>query len=213
VACGGGGRQHESGWAKLPVELLRKMLQAAEQCARRRWGRCKASATVQLPCSGWKCRHDALVMRLLLGQDATDEGAGVLVRRGGGSLDLKCCCFNALTDKGMLALSSLMLHTRGSLELQGDARGDARSARLHWAHVQEAKPVGAEKLSAASPSTCGSYCEVRWAAGGAGSTLSSMPNLYDLRKRMSPHAGWMRGAVLVRRLGSMVMLNLIQRLT
>ena len=43
---------------------------------------------------GWKCRHDALVMRLLLRQDATDEGAGVLVRRGGGSLDLKCPCFN-----------------------------------------------------------------------------------------------------------------------
>jgi hypothetical protein len=36
VACGVGVRQHESGWAKLPVELLRKMLQAlqaAEQWA------------------------------------------------------------------------------------------------------------------------------------------------------------------------------------
>jgi hypothetical protein len=32
--------------------------------------------TVRLVCSGWKCRHDALVMRLR--QDATDEGAGVL---------------------------------------------------------------------------------------------------------------------------------------
>ena len=30
---------------------------------------------VQLVCSGWKCHHDALVMRLLLRQDATDEGA------------------------------------------------------------------------------------------------------------------------------------------
>ena len=43
VACGVGVRQHESGWAKLPVELLRKMLQAlqaAEQCAPqdRGWG-------------------------------------------------------------------------------------------------------------------------------------------------------------------------------
>jgi hypothetical protein len=36
VACGSGGWQHESWWANLPVELLRKMqqaLQAAEQCA------------------------------------------------------------------------------------------------------------------------------------------------------------------------------------
>jgi hypothetical protein len=46
---------------------------------------------VQLVCSGWKCHHDALVMRLLLRQDATKE------RAGGGSLDLKCCS-NALTD-------------------------------------------------------------------------------------------------------------------
>jgi hypothetical protein len=42
---------------------------------------CKASATVRLVCSGWKCRHDALVMRLLLRQDATDERAGVLAPR------------------------------------------------------------------------------------------------------------------------------------
>jgi hypothetical protein len=38
-------------------------------------------ATVRLVCSGWKCRHDALLMRLVLRQDATNEG--VLVRRGG----------------------------------------------------------------------------------------------------------------------------------
>jgi len=61
------------------VELLRKMLQAlqaAEQCAPqdRGWGGCKALATVRLVCSGWKCHHDALVMRLPLRQDATDEG-------------------------------------------------------------------------------------------------------------------------------------------
>jgi hypothetical protein len=62
-------------------------------------------------------RHDALVMRLLLRQDATDEGAGVLVRRfpAVASLDLKCYCFNALTDEGMRAVSSLTVFT--SLEL------------------------------------------------------------------------------------------------
>ena len=72
-------------------------------CASGRRLRCKASATVRLVCSGWKCRHDALVMWLLLGQDATDEG-GVLVRRGGGSLDLKCYCFDALTDEVLRAV-------------------------------------------------------------------------------------------------------------
>ena len=55
---------------------------AAEQCAPQDGGGgCKASATVRLVCTGWMSRHDALVMRLLLRQDATDEGAGVLVRR------------------------------------------------------------------------------------------------------------------------------------
>ena len=45
-------------------------------------------------------------MRLLLRQDATDEGAGVLVRRfpAVASLDLKCYCFKALTDEGMRAV-------------------------------------------------------------------------------------------------------------
>ena len=31
---------------------------------------------VRLVCIGWKCRHDALVMLMLLRQDATDEGVG-----------------------------------------------------------------------------------------------------------------------------------------
>jgi hypothetical protein len=43
------------------------------------------------------------------------RGAGVLVRRGGGSLDLKCYCFNALTDEGMQGVSRLTALT--SLEL------------------------------------------------------------------------------------------------
>jgi hypothetical protein len=30
---------------------------------------------VRLVCSGWKCHHDALVMRLSLRQDATDSTA------------------------------------------------------------------------------------------------------------------------------------------
>jgi hypothetical protein len=42
----------------------------------------------------------------LLIQDATDEG-WVLVRHGGGSLDLKCYCFNASTDEGRRAVRGL----------------------------------------------------------------------------------------------------------
>ena len=88
-------------------------------CALGRRLGCKAPATVRLVCSGWKCRHDALVMLMLLRQDATDEGAGVLVRRfpAVASLDPKCYCLNALTDEGMRAVSSLTVLT--SLELWG----------------------------------------------------------------------------------------------
>jgi hypothetical protein len=99
----------ENGWAELPEELLTKVLvQAVEQCTPQDggWGtgaggacRCKASATVRLVCSGWKCRHDALMMRLLLRKDATDERADVQVRRGGGSLDLKCFCLILLDTR------------------------------------------------------------------------------------------------------------------
>jgi hypothetical protein len=62
----------------LPEELLMKVLQAGEQSSPQDggWGGCKASATARLVCSGWKCRHDALVMRLLLRQDATDGRGG-----------------------------------------------------------------------------------------------------------------------------------------
>jgi hypothetical protein len=51
------------------------------------------------------CAGDAAVAET----DATDAGAGVLVRRfpAVASLDLKCSCFNALTDEGMRAVSSL----------------------------------------------------------------------------------------------------------
>jgi hypothetical protein len=110
----------ESGWMVLPEDLLPKVLealQAAEQCAPQDggWGGCKAPATVRLVSSGWKCRHDAMTMRLLLRQEANAEGRACW--RGRGSLDLKCYCFNALTDEGMRAVSSLTAFT--SLGLWG----------------------------------------------------------------------------------------------
>jgi hypothetical protein len=116
-------------------------------CASGRRLRCKASATVQLVCSGWKCRHDTLVMWLLLRQDATDEGVGW---RGGGSLDLKCDCCNALMDEALRVVSSLAClrsHPSTSGALQGGGRADARRA-LACPHTYNApKPVGAENLA------------------------------------------------------------------
>jgi hypothetical protein len=67
---------------------------------------------VRLVCSGWRCRHDALVMWLLLRQDTTDEGGGVLVRRGGG-----------------VAVPQV---------LRVDRRGAASSEQPHYAHLARA---------------------------------------------------------------------------
>ena len=105
--------------------------------------------------SGWKCRHDALVMWLLLRQDATDEGACWC---GGGSLDLKCYCFNALTDEGMRTVNSCAHLPRALEVLQGDGRGEIVPTRGRanllptcvwcWrrrsAHTRLAVPPGSE---------------------------------------------------------------------
>ena len=71
-------------------------------------------------------------MRLLL-RPPTKGWA--LVRRSGGSLDLKCYCFNALTDEGMRAVSSLTALT--SLELWGcsEVTGGCAQRRMGWSCV------------------------------------------------------------------------------
>jgi hypothetical protein len=40
----------------------------------------QTSATVRLVCAGWKAVHDALVRRLVLRRETTDEAMGMLVR-------------------------------------------------------------------------------------------------------------------------------------
>jgi hypothetical protein len=109
-------RREEGGWAELQDELLAKVLEELEWVAwqiasRRGWSGCKASAAVRLVCSGWKAVHDALVMKLVLRQKATDEGVGMLVRRFPAvvSIELKGSYFStaALTDEALRAVSSL----------------------------------------------------------------------------------------------------------
>jgi hypothetical protein len=76
-------------------------------------------------------------MWLLLKQGVNDKGACVLVRCGGGSLDLNCYCLIA-TDEGLRAAASLGSPPSISGALQGDGRG-AHSAQRRWANVQEAQ--------------------------------------------------------------------------
>ena len=104
----------ESLWAELPPELLAKvleMLPAAEQSAPQAggWRGCKDSAAVRLVCAQWQAVHDALVTRLVLSRDTTDEEGVMLVRRFPAvvSLEVKGDGWGVLTDKGMLAVSSL----------------------------------------------------------------------------------------------------------
>jgi hypothetical protein len=70
------------GWAELPDELLAKVLELLQAAGQARGlGFSQASATVRLVCAAWKAVHDALVMRLVLKPQTTDEAMGMLVRR------------------------------------------------------------------------------------------------------------------------------------
>jgi hypothetical protein len=97
---------------------------AAAEAAVRGWSGCKASAAVRLVCSQWQAVHDALVARLALSTETTDQGVGVLVRRFPAIVSLDLCkisrssgssglcrtsyevCYK-VTDKGMRAVSNL----------------------------------------------------------------------------------------------------------
>ena len=69
----------------------------------------RASATVRLVCAGWKAVHDALVTRLVLRRQTTDEAVGMLVLRFPAvvSLEFKGEERRVLTDEGLRAVSSL----------------------------------------------------------------------------------------------------------
>jgi hypothetical protein len=135
------------------------VLQAAEQCAPQDggWGGCKGlgdgAAGVQ-----W------VILSPCRAGDAAVAETGChrrgLVRRGGGSLDLKCYCFNALTDECIRAMSSLTALT--SLELWRCSKVADEGMRvvrgltgLTPNRYNTLKPVGAEKLAASSPIAAG----------------------------------------------------------
>jgi hypothetical protein len=104
----------EAGWAELPDELVEKvleLLQAAGQSEPQEggFGFSQATATVRLVCAAWQGVHDAMVMRLVLSRQTTDQAMGKLVRRFPTvvSLEVKGNGWRVLTDQGMRAVSSL----------------------------------------------------------------------------------------------------------
>ena len=75
----------EGGWVELPDELVAKVLELLQAAGQQEggFGFSQASATMRLVCAGWKAVHDAVVKRLVLRRETTDEAMGMLVLRGG----------------------------------------------------------------------------------------------------------------------------------
>ena len=105
----------EGGWADMREELLAMVLEklqsAGHSAPQGSFGFSVATATVRLVCSGWKAMHDAVVMRLVLRLQTTDEAVGMLARRFPAVVSLKFkrieYGWGVLTDQGLRAVSSL----------------------------------------------------------------------------------------------------------
>jgi maleate cis-trans isomerase len=105
----------EDGWAGMPEELFEKVLEALQPDGPSKpedggLGFSQALAAVRLVCAAWKAVHDAMVTRLVLRPQTTDEAVGKLVRRFPTvvSLEVKDVYgVAALTDQGLRAVSSL----------------------------------------------------------------------------------------------------------
>ena len=105
----------EDEWAGMPEELFEKVLEALQPDGPSKpedggLGFSRALAAVRLVCAAWKTVHDAMVTRLVLSPQTTDEAVGKLVRRFPTvvSLEVKSGGGVAvLTDQGLRAVSSL----------------------------------------------------------------------------------------------------------
>jgi hypothetical protein len=123
----------ESLWADLPRELLTKVLEAAWRSATQAGGLgfSQASATVRLVCAQWQAVHDAMVKRLVLRRETTDEAMGMLVRRFPAveSLEMKWAPGgHALTDEGVRAVNSCTALTSLNLRWCGKVTDEALQA-------------------------------------------------------------------------------------
>ena len=112
-------RETEGGWADMREELLAKVLELLEAAGRQQGGLgfSQTSATVRLVCAGWKAVHDALVTRLVLRRETTDEAVGMLVRSFPAvvSLEVKGDGWSVLTDEALRAVISLRALTSVNL--------------------------------------------------------------------------------------------------
>ena len=98
----------EGGWAELSDELLSKVLELLQVAGQAGGlGFSQTSATVRLVCAAWKAVHDALVTRLVLRRQTTDEAMGMLVLRFPAVASLEVNDTEKVLDRrGMRAVSS-----------------------------------------------------------------------------------------------------------
>jgi hypothetical protein len=78
--------EEEGGWAELPDELVAKVLELLQAAGPSEpqdggLGFSQELAAVRLVCARWKAVHGAMVTRLVLRRETTDEAVGMLVRR------------------------------------------------------------------------------------------------------------------------------------
>ena len=106
----------DDGWAGMSEELFEKVLELLQPDGPSKpqdggLGFTQTLAAVRLVCAGWKAVHDAMVTRLLLRRQTTDEAVRMLVRRFPTVVSLEIVGVPgqtaALTDKGLRAVSSL----------------------------------------------------------------------------------------------------------
>jgi hypothetical protein len=98
-----------AGRAGLPEELVSKVLEMMQPAGQDGgWGFTQSSATVRLVSSQWRAMHDALVTRLVLRPETTDEAVGMLVKRFPAvvSIERKFGDWDVLTNAGLRALSN-----------------------------------------------------------------------------------------------------------
>ena len=109
-------RETEGGWADMLEELLAKVLELLQAAGWQQGGLgfSQTSATVRLVCAGWKVVHDALVRRLVLRWQTTDEAVGMLVRRFPAVVSLEVKGANSVSVLTDEALRATCLHSRRS---------------------------------------------------------------------------------------------------
>ena len=120
-------RREAADWAGPSKEMLEKVLEALHAAGRSEpqeggLSFSKATAVVRLVCPGWQAVYDAMVRRLVLRRQTTDEAVGMLVRR-----------FSAVT--------TVQFKSNGGGYLRGDGRGRAVSVQPACADVAGPQPL------------------------------------------------------------------------